>query len=253
MTDQPPTIRQNTAFLESLISEGQDGRLVPARFQRPYRWNSDAVIDLWQSLIIHCPIGSALVWYPNDRQTIDRFAGSRLGPIQTVPNERSGILLDGHNRLASFAWSLCEPTEIVCPDMSAEERDTWQSGRRLILDAADRAFRFVDRAGPLTEKQFAPGTILDPIGLNRALRNRPVDACSTAELDWLDQVGAYARNARITVTTLEGHSAREAFAIFRRIVRVGCPITEADFARAMEWESTLDADLGTDRVVPSAH
>ncbi len=239
MNTPRPTIRQTTAFVTDLVEEARLGRLVPATFQRPYRWTKPTVLDLWHSLAMQCPIGSALVWYPAEAEITARFAHKRLGPITITPDLKSGILLDGHNRIASFAWSMSTAPAGQLTGLSAEERETWCGEEALVLDAASRSFAFEPRTAATRPARFEPHMIFDTIGINRALRARPADDCTPEMMEWLDEIGTAARNARMTLTILDGHTPQDAYAIYKRIVRVGAPISDADFARALEWEDSI--------------
>lgn len=230
-------ITQETGFLSDLLAQVRAGRLVPAAFQRPYRWAVDDVEDLWASIADQCPVGLFLIWRPPAALPIERLARTRLGPIAVDLGGRPGLILDGQNRLATYAWSMLRPDD-PRPDpdaVSPEERAAWYGDRVLTADSRERRVGFVARAEAEGLHHYPPGIVGDIPLLNRTLRARIAAGAALDDpgIDWLDGLGEKLRTTRTVVTTLEEATPEEAFRHFRRINRAGVPMSDADLARTL--------------------
>ncbi|KVP75208.1 DUF262 domain-containing protein [Burkholderia ubonensis] len=237
-------IEQHSSFLSDVLKDALNGRLVPAAFQRPYVWGKADVLALCESILRGYPFGSFLIWSPHGKADLNAYARARLGPIlRSTDGAPTGLLLDGQNRLASFAWMTQEFHELPA-NLSEAERATWGTGERLIVDLALREMRFVPEAEANTGFSVPAYTLLDSRVATRLMRERWVSPEWTslsvdernAGLKWWDEV-ASARfgGARVVVTVLESATPEEAREAFTHICRVGVPMSEADFDAALKW------------------
>lgn len=240
-------IQTNSAFLLDLFRRVHAGELLPAPFQRPYVWSEPDVLALVDSILCGYPIGAFMLWYPEDREVLSRNKRQRLGPIYGAEGgHRSALLLDGQNRLATFAWFTCQMDEPLPPDLTDIERATWDNGKALVLDLLDRKVLFV----PATEAEcglrmpiraavdrtFANKFMLKKMG--EAWRVSPESAWTQKQLedglDWWDKTHSAFLTARIVVTEMHG-SVDDAIHAFKLMSRAGVPMSEADFEVAMAW------------------
>lgn len=228
-------IVQSTGFLFDTFREAASGKLVPAAFQRPYVWSKADVEAYWTSLLRGWPTGSFMIWKPRAPlgNSVER---ARLGPIETNGTEPRGIILDGQNRLASFAWSLRLPgtPPPAREKLSEAECETWASGEMLVLDPVSKSARFHP------EEDIDPNSRLLPAGLiadTRALNGhfRRQSDFIEEDLAWLDDVMQAVRDARCATTIIDGASPEEALDAFLHICRTGVPMSESDFRQAMSW------------------
>src|SRR3546814_14680724 len=67
-----------------------------------------------------------------------------LGPIRIPELQRPALILDGQNRLVTFAWSMTPYEDEVDP--SAPGYDIWRSGKVLVADPHLETVRFVPEA-----------------------------------------------------------------------------------------------------------
>lgn len=240
-------IEQSTTFLGDVLNQVRRGRLVPAAFQRPYRWQAADVEELWASIQARCPVGIFLIWQPDPRVAIGPLARTWLGPISVDPDARPALILDGQNRLATYAWSMQRPDDPRPPraPVSEEEAETWYGDRALVADTLSRTVRFVPRAQADAPHLYAPGIVGDIPLLNRTVRARfAAGQVDDDGLEWLDRLGENLRQTRTVVTTLVNATPEEAFHHFRRIMRAGVPMSDADLARTLGLAESLFADLG---------
>jgi hypothetical protein len=92
-----------TYDLEDLISEAWSGRIRVPHFQREFRWTSQDVIRLFDSIVRGYPIGSLLLWVRHSPE-----AKVRLGAllIDAPETDQALWVVDGQQRVTSLANSL---------------------------------------------------------------------------------------------------------------------------------------------------
>jgi hypothetical protein len=86
-------------LLEQVLADIAEGRLRVPRFQRPFIWRPDQMRDLFDSIERGYPIGSLLVWQPDDPvPSLDQVAAIE------IPHPRGTVsyLLDGHQRMSTL-------------------------------------------------------------------------------------------------------------------------------------------------------
>jgi hypothetical protein len=107
----PKRPRAESLKVEDLISAAEEGRLRVPAFQRPLRWSSKNVIELFDSIVRGFPIGSLLLWSKELPQGVQRF-----GPVEVqAPAQREGLLLvDGQQRVTALFAALRHPTPNPC-------------------------------------------------------------------------------------------------------------------------------------------
>jgi hypothetical protein len=238
-------IEQQSCFLSDLLSDVQKGMLVPAAFQRPYVWSKADVIKMCESILEGYPFGSFLIWMPYGSADLSDYSRTRLGPIQrTASGAPNGLILDGQNRLASFAW-MTQLLHEMPTDLSEVERETWGSGETLVVDLEHRDIRFVPKEAADKGFTLPAYALLDTIAGMRLMRER-YDAPEWSRfsekereegLIWWDKVAsARIREARVVAVVLERATPEEALKAFTRICKVGVPMSQEDFEAALNWK-----------------
>lgn len=235
-------VRQTPVFLNELLDRVRSGDLVPAAMQRAYVWRQDDVLKLCESIKDGLPLGSFLTWRPRGAHDLSGIARPRLGPITPGEDRMPGLILDGQNRLASFAWM----TGATLPEnfrtqLSEEEAETWWCGQTLVFDAETDGFLFVPE-GEVDQQLRLPTKAFfrDGMAVVRESWTRwKAAGFEEAQIDafverW-DEVFHAFREARVVETEIDGATAEEAKSIFLRICRTGVPMREEDFDRALCW------------------
>ena len=107
----PKRPRAESLKVEDLISAAEEGRLRVPEFQRPLRWSSENVVELFDSIVRGFPIGSLLLWSKELPPGVQRF-----GPVEVqAPAQREGLLLvDGQQRVTALIGALRHPTKNPC-------------------------------------------------------------------------------------------------------------------------------------------
>ncbi len=232
-------VEQSSGFLGQLLGEVRAGKAVPATFQRPYVWGEREVEELWASILDGLPIGTFLTWRPGPEVDVAAMGRTRIGPVEAVPDRWSRVILDGQNRLASYAWSLRRPDDPLPggSPLSEAERATWCSGRTLVADPEEARIRFVPSSEADLGWRLPAGMALDGEGFNAFVRRtlRTGEHMPEDVLDWYDGVQQVVRSARVMTTTIEGGTPLEALSAFRRIARSGVPMSEWEFEAALAF------------------
>jgi uncharacterized protein with ParB-like and HNH nuclease domain len=82
------------------------GRFLIPTFQRPFVWNPEDIIRLWDSLYQRYPIGSILCWNTNVRLHVHRKPGGFYSPEDGNPKqEMHSYILDGQQRVTALLTS----------------------------------------------------------------------------------------------------------------------------------------------------
>jgi hypothetical protein len=121
------TVEPEIMLLEEILGEMAEGRLRVPRFQRPFVWRPDQMIDLFDSIERGYPVGLLLVWDTAERvESLDRIADMRIPPPPGTP---VSYLLDGHQRLTTLYGCLMRrPAE---RDLSTTDAWVWNVYRVL--------------------------------------------------------------------------------------------------------------------------
>lgn len=226
-------IEQSATFFTDVLARVRKGTLVAPAFQRPYVWSKQDVEAFWKSLLRGWPIGSVLIWSPKDARDLAR---GRIGPISVPADSSPSLILDGQNRLATFAWSLLTPgTPLVLPDgVDGRERDTWASGESLVADPETRSVRFVPTQEASSGARVPPGLLIDTPALWKIVRQRGEAEFPDHLLKWLfEEAESSVRSARVSVTEMVGGTLDEAIEAFLHVGRAGVPVSEDDLRAAL--------------------
>ena len=217
--------------------------IVPAAFQRPYMWTRHDVEAFWKSLTNGWPVGSLMLWNPAVSVDRTNTGRTRIGPIENNASEWVTMLLDGQNRMATLAWSLAMPDDVL-PDadtLSERERETWMSGMNLVCDYDTRSVRFVPEEEMNIGYRLPAAVLGDSILMNRSFRALYKEGLLDDEpMIWMDSMAQKVREARVTCTTLNDATPEEAVEVFRNIARVGQPVSEEDLENAIGWLSVRE-------------
>src|SRR3954465_1724112 len=101
MSDQPGAARPDILSVGDLLESISAGEMRIPRFQRPYVWSTDDMLQLFDSVFRGYPIGSLLIWQ-TDRSDITSL--EKIGPIELPKHgpQLKSYVVDGHQRLATL-------------------------------------------------------------------------------------------------------------------------------------------------------
>ncbi|MYM92503.1 DUF262 domain-containing protein [Duganella vulcania] len=246
-------IEQSSGFLLDFVRHVGDGRVLPAAMQRPYVWTKQDVEAMCDSIMSGFPIGSFLLWQPEQKFDLATIAKHRLGPIHAASDaEAQGrphyLLLDGQNRLATIAWMMLRDDDPLPNDPSEAEAQTWLSGERLVLDGVSRSVKFVPADEAATGLRVPAWTLVSNSRIghadaNQLVRNRSngpwLQQFPESEIEdfwrlW-DSARDRFKDTRTSQTVIQDASPDEARHAFIRICKVGVPMSVDDFDSAIGW------------------
>ncbi len=222
---------QNLSHLGDMMEEVRSGRVMPASFQRPYVWTRTDVEEMWASIASNDPLGGILLWIPDDEETARAMSRSHLGPVGLKSDSRNALILDGQNRLVTFAWSMVDPGTIA-PGLAGHE--VWQDPGDLVLTAEydgpkGPSIRFMPRAD-VAGLAMPIWKLFDNREFNdHVVKNWNGKVETEVAVEWLGSLQRNVRDARVVVSTIEGGDAEQAKRRFLRMARVGVPMSAEDF------------------------
>jgi len=238
-------VKPEVLLLEQLLTEVRSGRLRVPRFQRPYVWRREQMLDLFDSIERGYPIGSILVWETAQRlPSLDQVAGIDIPP---APDGPVAYLLDGHQRLSTLFGSLVRRPE---PPDSGDDRQ-WLIYRMLgDADRRDLRFQHWGRTAPpanLLPMQAVLRT-MDFLAHARRLARDPAtaDDCD-ALVDEAEQIAQRIKSYKIPVVRLYGGDLSHAVEAFSRVNSGGQQISPYQMVSALTYRAET-AETLTDQI-----
>lgn len=204
------TSRHEVRPLEELFAELKRGELRSPPFVSPFRWNAEAMQEVVESVLGGYPIGSVVVWDPDERQK----AQPHFGPIsQENPGPEQGTpsyVLDGYQRMATLFGLTHVEGEAPA---SGNERCWWMAydldEEALIGDGPSEPHHL-----PLNQVLGTTAFLQFSARLQKA---RPAD--SGKLVPRAERVAKLVRSYRLPVTRIRGGSLDEAIEIAARLNR----------------------------------
>lgn len=240
------SVKPEVLLLEQLLAEVATGRLRVPRFQRPYVWRPDQMLDLYDSVERGYPIGSILVWEtPMALPSLDQVAGIDIPP---APEGATAYLLDGHQRLSTLFGTLARRPEQA--GNGSRDRRWWVYR---VLGADDQRDPRFQHWG----KGAAPANLLpmqavlrtmDFLAYARQLARDPSTAqdCD-ALVDEAEQLAQRVKSYKIPVVRLIGGDLEHAVEAFSRVNSGGQQITPYQMVSALAYRAEATETL-TDRI-----
>ncbi|MEV5408226.1 DUF262 domain-containing protein [Thermopolyspora sp. NPDC052614] len=212
------TVRQGIDSIQpqELVRLAKTGRLRIPPFQRPYQWDRNDVIRLFDSIVRGYPIGSLVFW--------QRPAAAGRVVIGHLVIEAPSVgnaywMVDGQQRTISLIGALTATEETVDPRF------------RIYFDLALGEFISLPRRVHPEGEHLPMRLVLDTAGLNSWLRSRPY--LSEAHIAAADRVVAAIRDYAIPMIVITGDDVKIVHEVFNRINTSGKPLTGVEVFRAL--------------------
>ncbi|GAB3156794.1 hypothetical protein GCM10027290_55450 [Micromonospora sonneratiae] len=238
-------VKPEVLLLEQLLDEVRSGRLRVPRFQRPYVWRPDQMLDLFDSIERGYPIGSLLVWETSlQLPSLDQVAGIDIPP---APDGSIAYLLDGHQRLSTLFGALIHRPE---PSTGSRDRHWWIYRMLGTTDPRELRFQHSGRSAPpanLLPMQAVLRT-MDFLTYARRLARDPstADDCD-ALVDEAEQFAQRIKSYKIPVVRLLGGDLPHAVEAFSRVNSGGRQISPDQMVSALTYRAETEETL-TDRI-----
>ncbi|AND68964.1 hypothetical protein ATSB10_15100 [Dyella thiooxydans] len=234
MTQLPAaSARPDIIAVNDLLDGVVSGEYRVPRFQRPYVWSPEDMLQLFDSVLKGYPIGSLLIW---QTERSDIASLKAIGPI-VLPSDGplvKSYVVDGHQRLATLLGVLKLPENHPC-----ERLEDWRWWIAYDLKAEQFVhLKGTCRSVPL---HFLPlRNILRTVDFAR--RTRDIAASSAYSeteasllLDKADALQRALREYRLPLTILKNGSIDDAVTIFARINQRGRDMTPDQMLSALTY------------------
>jgi hypothetical protein len=230
-------------LLEQLLGEMAVGRLRVPRFQRPFVWRPEQMLNLFDSIERGYPIGSLLVWEtPLQIPSLDSIADIPIPPAS--PNFASGYLLDGHQRLSTLFGSLMHRPPVV--SLESQREWMWQI-YRVLGERDDRSvgFRHWRQAGDPPPNYLPMRVVLrtmDFLSFSRRLANE-VNEQPTLDglIDEAEELAHRIKSYQLAVIRLQGGDLRHAVEVFSRLNSSGQSMSPDQMVSALSYQAEGDS------------
>lgn len=233
------SVKPEIELLEDLLSSVAAGKLRVPRFQRPFVWRPEQMLDLFDSIERGYPIGSILIWETNLRiPSLDEVGGL------AVPPRPDGMpvsyILDGHQRISTLYGSLLRPAD--SPRTNAQKDWMWWVFRALgEREQSAGVFRNWKSEGVPPINYFPVRSLLRTMDFLSFARDLQVRADSTTDIDALvaqaEQLAQKLKSYKVAVVRLVGGTLSHAVEVFSRLNSSGQSMTPDQMVSALTYEA----------------
>lgn len=205
-------VRPEVNYLIDVLDEIAKGTLRVPRFQRPFVWKLDAMIDLFDSILKGYPIGSLLFWKTGTRHyaTFD-FVGNR-----TIPKDTQlpiNYILDGHQRLSTLFGVLSSDRDNI---IKTDNDYTWD----ICYNLRDNNFLHIKKASDMQHHYISLKKLLrttDFLSECKRIQENIVGESSATLIKEAENLLTIIRGYRIAIIQIEGGEIDSAVQIFSRL------------------------------------
>ncbi|MDV7613641.1 DUF262 domain-containing protein [Acinetobacter baumannii] len=219
-------------FIESLLQDITEGRLLYPKFQRPLIWDTSDKLALLESIRIGTPIGSVLLWKSKTAIPCHTsFEGFALG----YPKEGSDnfYILDGLQRLSTLYMALSQIKNHSETGFNVDYYYYDLKGNKFISQD------YVDDSPYLLPVNI----LLNTISLVKFQRKvfEEVDKSEFEEiLKKIDSLHAAFKKYKLPVISIVTDNIKAVTSTFHKINSKGVQVNEKDMFHALTWSKSFD-------------
>lgn len=232
------TVTPQIMLLEQVLTEIASGRLRVPKFQRPFVWRPEQMLNLFDSIERGYPIGSLLVWDTNlSLPSLDRLADIEIPP---PTGGTTSFLLDGHQRFSTLFGSLLRRPAVSA---ASGQREWMWHIYRILGDRDERSdrFRHWKQAGdppPTYLPMRAVLRTMDFLAYSRRLSDAVGDsAILDALVEEAEQLAHRIKSYQVAVVRLQGGDLRHAVEVFSRLNSSGQAMTPDQMVSALTYQA----------------
>lgn len=210
------------------------------RFQRPYVWTPDDMLQLFDSVVKSYPIGSLLIWQ-TERSDISSL--DEVGPIP-IPNAGpilKSYVVDGHQRLATLLGVLKLPE-----DYPSDKMENWRWW--IAYDLQEQNFiHLKNNYNKNIPLHYLPlRSVLRTVDFARRTREIAASKDIGEEeigilLDRADRLQRSVREYRLPMTVMRSGSLDDAVTIFARVNQRGRDMTADQMISALTYRDSSES------------
>jgi hypothetical protein len=238
-------VKPEIMLMEQVLQPLAYGELRIPKFQRPFVWRPEQMLDLFDSIERGYPIGSLLFW-----ETFEPLASlDRIGDIELPepPSEKPvSYVLDGHQRLSTLFATLRRP---ATAPRSTEQRDWMWWPYRILgeLDEGMNRYRHWKSQGTPPANYLPMRSVLRTIDFLAFARQLAEQAPPGTDVDRLtseaELVAQRIKSYKLAVVRLVGGSLKDAVEVFSRVNSTGQPMRPAQMVSALTYHTSGQESL----------
>ncbi|MBB6475780.1 GmrSD restriction endonuclease domain-containing protein [Sphaerisporangium rubeum] len=242
-------VKPEIQLMEQVLTPLAAGELRIPKFQRPFVWRPEQILDLFDSIERGYPIGSLLFWETS-------LSLASLDYIGDLPVPRPGegrpvaYVLDGHQRLSALFGTLRRP---ATARRSTEQSDWMWWPYRVLGDVDDGGsrYRHWKRAEAPPPHYLPMRSVLRTIDFLAFARELAAKATPDMDVDRLiseaELVSQRIKSYKLAVVRLVGGSLDVAVEVFSRVNSTGQPMRPAQMVSALTYRTSDQPSL-SDRI-----
>jgi hypothetical protein len=212
--------------LEQLVQDIRRGDIRLPKFQRPFVWDRDDMLNLWDSIYNSYPIGSVLLWHSSERLKSEReIFGFSVQDVTTdvYPTQ---YLLDGQQRLTTVCGSLYWDGQGL--------NSIWAI--HFDLDTE----KFVYPKNPSQINLFPLNKLLDTSDFIRQCMKFEAAPDPKKYYKAAENLLKVVKDYKVAVVKIGNVTLDEVAPIFERVNSKGRKLTMVDLMRAATWKDGFD-------------
>src|SRR6266511_2389121 len=232
------TVTPQIMLLEQVLAEIASGRLRVPKFQRPFVWRPEQMLNLFDSIERGYPIGSLLVWDTSlPLPSLDRLADIEIPP---PAGGTTSFLLDGHQRFSTLFGSLLRRP--AAPVASGQREWMWHIYRILgERDERSDRYRHWKQVGEPPATYLPMRAVLrtmDFLAYSRRLSDAVDDSATLdALVEEAEQLAHRIKSYQVAVVRLQGGDLRHAVEVFSRLNSSGQAMTPDQMVSALTYQA----------------
>lgn len=218
--------------IEELVIGVKTGDIKLPKFQRPFVWNTQDILKLWDSIYKGYPIGSILLWLTHEKLASER----KIADLDINEREEeypTNYLLDGQQRLSS----LCGPLFWS----GKEAKSPWN----IVFDVAKEEFLYPEE--PKIE-HFPLNKLLNTSDFLRQCRTFEAHDKKDEYIRKAERLLQAIKDYKLAAVKIGDMNLDEVAPIFERINSSGRQLTIVDLMRAATWKGGFDLSDAIDAV-----
>ncbi|WP_408053683.1 DUF262 domain-containing protein [Streptomyces sp. CMC78] len=227
-------------FLEEVLEWISRGELRVPKFQRPFLWRPEQMLQLFDSMERGYPVGSLLIWEPSmPLASLDSIGGRSIPPAPE--GGKVAYVLDGHQRLSTLFGVLHRLAD--APQSTLQEDWMWWVYRPLDrADSSDGARYRHWKSGEKVPENYLPmRSVLRTLDFLEYAR-QVSDTYSRTEADRLtkesERIAQRVKNYKVSVVRMQGGTLQQAVEVFSRINSSGQKMRPDQMVSALTYGTT---------------
>ncbi|MEK2488562.1 DUF262 domain-containing protein [Kitasatospora purpeofusca] len=236
-------------FLEEVLEQISRGELRVPKFQRPFLWRPDQMLQLFDSMERGYPMGSLLIWETTmPLESLDTIGG------RSIPSAAEGAkvayVLDGHQRLSTLFGVLHRLAD--APRSTQQEDWMWWVYRPLVRSDHDGVRYRHWKSGDAVPGNFLPmRSVLGTLDFLEYARKLSDASDFREEADRLtkesERIAKRVKNYKVSVVRMEGGTLQQAIEVFSRINSSGQKMRPDQMVSALTY-GTIGPETLSDKM-----